>query len=133
VATPVSRRSEHRHCEAKQPGREARRCQWSNRSESLGLLTFGMSVLRVCAARLIAGLLLNMALLWMVGEVSRWSSIQREFRVVFICAATGAIALASVVPVLRRGTDIQKVAAIVLMVLPVMAFGPALGFYIKYR
>ena len=50
-----------------------------------------------------------------------------------VCAAIGAVALVSVAPLLRRGTAIQKVAAIVLMVLPLLAFWPALDAYLHYR
>lgn len=86
-----------------------------------------------CAVRLIIGLLFNMALLWMVGPLARWRSIDREFALALFCAAIGAMAMVAVAPVFRQGTDIQKVAAILLMVLPLLAFWPTLNCFLHYR
>jgi hypothetical protein len=92
-----------------------------------------MSLPSECAVRLVTGLLFNMALLWMIGPMARWRSIEHEFGMALVCAAIGTVALVSVAPLLRRGTAIQKVAAIVLMVLPLLAFWPALDVYLHYR
>ena len=92
-----------------------------------------MSFPSECAVRLIIGLLFNIALLSMVGPLARWRSIEREFGLAILCAAIGTIALLSVAPVLRQGKDIQKVAAIMLMVLPLLGFWPAVQFCIQYR
>ena len=92
-----------------------------------------MSFPSECAVRLIIGLLFNIALLSMVGPLARWSSIERELGLALLGAAISASAMVSVIPVLRQGTDIQKVAAIVLMVLPFLGFWPAVQFWFHYR
>ena len=86
-----------------------------------------------CAVRLITGLVFNMVLLSMIGPMARWHSIEHEFGMAIVCAAIGTVALVSVAPVLWRGRDIQKVAAIVLMVLPFLSFLPAVDVYLHYR
>lgn len=78
--------------------------------------------------RLIIGLLFNIALLSLVGPLARWRSVEHELGLALFCAAIGASAMVSVAPVLRQGTDIQKVAAIILMVLPFWGFWPAVQF-----
>ncbi len=86
-----------------------------------------------CILRLIIGLLLNTALLCMLWPFWPWSSLQREPLLALLCVVIGAVGLVSVSPVLRHGTDTQKVAASMLMVLPLLAFWPSLQFCFRYR
>ena len=92
-----------------------------------------MSGLGECAMRLIIGLLLNGALVCMFWPLWCWNRTERVFGLALLCAAVGTMALVSLAPVLRHGTDRQKIAASVLMVLPFIALWPLLQFCFGYR
>lgn len=92
-----------------------------------------MGGLGECAVRLIVGLLLNGAIVCMLWPLWHWNRTEGPLGLVLLCAAVGAMALVSLSPVLRHGTDRQKIAASVLMALPFIAFWPLLQFAFSYR
>jgi hypothetical protein len=57
----------------------------------------------------------------------------RDCRMALAYAAAGAVAMVCVVPVIRRGTDFQRVGAVVVLVLSALAFWPALDFYLRMK
>jgi hypothetical protein len=48
-------------------------------------------------------------------------------------AAMGAAAMVCVVPVARRGTDLQRVGAVVVLILSSMAFWPAVDYWLRMK
>ena len=67
---------------------------------------------RGCATRLVIGTILDMALALMLPRLEMWSSYERECWLAFVYAALGAVVMVCVVPVLGRGTDLQRVQAV---------------------
>ncbi len=80
---------------------------------------------RAISIRLAIGAALDVFLLLMLPSMARWSSEEREVGAALIYAGIGAAAMLCVGPVLRRGTDIQRVAAVIVLVISVFAFWPA--------
>ena len=76
---------------------------------------------------------LDVVLLLMLPRLAVWSGDDRDCRMVMAYAALGATAMVCVVPVVRRGTDLQRVGAVVVLVLSGLAFWPALDFYLRMK
>jgi hypothetical protein len=83
--------------------------------------------------RLAVGSALNVVLLLMLPRLAMSGGDARDFRMALACAVVGAVAMVCVVPVIRRGTDLQRVAAIVVLILSALAFWPAADFYLRMR
>ena len=83
---------------------------------------------RGCAVRLVVATILDIALALKLPQLAMWSSYERECRLAFVYATLGAVAMVCVVPVLWRGTALQRVAAIVLLILSCLALWPAVDF-----
>ena len=60
-----------------------------------------------------------------------WGSGESACQMALACGALGVAAGVGVVPVLWRGTDLQRVAAVVLLILACLALWPAIAFYLS--
>ena len=83
--------------------------------------------------RLAAGAGLDVILLLMLPRLAMWSSDDRACRMALEYAAMGAAAMVSVAPVARRGTDLQRVGAVVVLVLSALAFWPAVDYWLRMK
>ncbi|MCX6916120.1 MAG: hypothetical protein NT167_24265 [Verrucomicrobia bacterium] len=88
---------------------------------------------RRCSIRLAVGAGLDAVLLLMLPRLAMWSSDDRACRMALAYAAMGAAAMISVAPVARRGTDLQRVAAVVVLVLSALAFWPAVDYWLRMK
>ena len=86
---------------------------------------------RRCSIRLGVGVALDVVLLLMLPRLAMSGGDVRDFRMALAYAAMGAAAMISVVPVGRRGTDLQRVGAVVVLVLSALAFWPAVEFWVR--
>lgn len=84
---------------------------------------------RVLAVRLVIGAALDVLLLLMLPRLAMWSSEERAVGMAMVYAVAGAAAIVCVAPVLRRGTDVQRVGSVVVMVLSALAFWPAVDYW----
>lgn len=83
--------------------------------------------------RLAVGAALNIVLLLMLPRLAMWSSLEQEFWTVFTPGSVGALALGSLAPTLWRGKTWQPVAALLLMVGPVLSLYPAVDVILRYK
>ena len=81
--------------------------------------------------RLVVATTLVVALGLLLARPAIWGSDESACRMAFVYAALGAMAMICVAPVLRRGTDLQRVAAVVLLILSCLALWPAVDFYLS--
>jgi hypothetical protein len=79
--------------------------------------------------RLAVGTALDVVLLLMLPRLAVWRGDERDCALSMAYAPMGAAAMVSVFPVVRRGTDLQRVGAVVVLILSALAFWPALDFY----
>ena len=89
--------------------------------------------LRACSVRLAIAAGLDVVLLLMLPRLAMSGGDVRDLRMALACAAVGAVAMVCVVPVIRRGTDLQRVAAIAVLILSALAFWPAADFYLRMK
>ena len=89
--------------------------------------------LRACSVRLAIAAGLDVVLLLMLPRLAMSGGDVRDFRMALAYAVMGAAAMVCVVPVIRRGTGLQRVAAIVVLILSALAFGPAADFYLRMK
>ncbi|MCX6929799.1 MAG: hypothetical protein NT154_42280 [Verrucomicrobia bacterium] len=87
--------------------------------------------LAVSSIRLAVGAGLDVILLLMLPRPAMWSSDDGACRMALVYAAMGAAAVVFVVPVIRRGTDLQRVGAVVVLVLSALAFWPAVDYWLR--
>jgi len=83
--------------------------------------------------RLVVGAVLNVVLLLMLPRLAMWRSLEQEFWTAFIAGSVGILAIGCLVPILWRGKTWQPVAAIVLMVGPVLSFYFPIDFLLQYK
>ena len=76
---------------------------------------------------------MDVVLLLMLPRLAMSGGDARDFRMALVYAAVGAVAMISVVPVARRGTDLQRVAAVVVLVLSALAFWPAVDYWLRMK
>jgi hypothetical protein len=76
---------------------------------------------------------LDVVLLLMLPRLAMSGGDVRDFRMALAYAAMGAAAMISVVPVGRRGTDLQRVGAVVVLVLSALAFWPAVDYWLRMK
>lgn len=81
--------------------------------------------------RLAIGAALDVLLLLMLPRLAMWSSEERAVGMAMVYAVPGAVAIICVAPVLRRGTDVQRVGSVVVMVLSALAFWPAVDYWLR--
>ncbi|MCX6928537.1 MAG: hypothetical protein NT154_35810 [Verrucomicrobia bacterium] len=86
---------------------------------------------RGCAVRLVVATALVIALVLTLPRLAMWSSYEWEYRMAFVYAALGAGTMVCAVPVLWRGMALQRVAAIVLLILACPALWPAVDFILS--
>lgn len=86
---------------------------------------------RRCSIRLAVGAVLELLLMVMLPRLAMWSSEERAVGLAIIYAVVGATAIVCVTPVLRRGTDVQRVGSVVVMVLSALAFWPAVDYWLR--
>ena len=89
------------------------------------------SAKRVSTIRLAIGAALDVLLLVMLPRLAMWSSEERAVGMAMVYAVAGAAAIGCVAPVLRRGTDVQWVGSLVVMVLSALAFWPAVDYWLR--
>lgn len=83
--------------------------------------------------RLAGAALLNVALFYNAQRLALWSSSERELMLSFSAGAIGATILVLLFKVLRQGTTLQRIVAIVLLFLPAAALAsviPTLWSYL---
>lgn len=88
---------------------------------------------QICLGRLLAGAALNVVLLLIIPRVAVWSSVEREFRLALTASALGVVAIVCLLPVLWRAKDLQRVFAVMLLLLPVLTFWLVADFVLRYR
>ena len=76
---------------------------------------------------------MDVFLLLMLPRLAMWSSDDRACWMALAYVATGAAAMISVVPVARRGSDLQRVGAVVVLILSALAFWPAVDYWLHVR
>jgi hypothetical protein len=81
--------------------------------------------------RLAIGAALDVLLLLMLPRLAMWSSEERAVGMAMIYAGIGGAAIVCVAPVLRRGTDVQRVGTVIVIVLSALAFWPAVGYWLE--
>ena len=86
---------------------------------------------RRCSIRVAVGAALDLLLLLMLPRLAMWSSEERAVGLAMMYGVVGAAAIVCVAPVLRRGTDVQRVGSVVVMVLSVLAFWPAVDYWLR--
>jgi hypothetical protein len=72
-------------------------------------------------------------LLLMLPRLAMSGGDARDFRMALAYAAMGAAAMISVAPVARRGTDLQRVGAVVVLILSALAFWPAVDYWLRMK
>lgn len=70
---------------------------------------------RECVARLIVGFLLNVALWFVYQELVRWSTSERELRMLLLGGCLAAVTLVLVAPVFWQGAPWQAPIAFLLI------------------
>ena len=80
--------------------------------------------------RLAIGAALDVLLLLMLPRLAMWSSEERAVAMAMVYAVMGAAAIVCVAPVLRRGTDVQRVGSVVVIILSALAFWPAVDYWL---
>ena len=88
---------------------------------------------RRCWIRLATGVALDFLLLLMLPRLAMWSSEERAVGMAIVYAVGGAAAIVCLVPVLRRGTDVQRVGSVIVLALSAMAFWPAVDYWLGMR
>jgi hypothetical protein len=88
---------------------------------------------RRCSIQLGVGVALDVVLLLMLPRLAMSGGDVRDFRMALAYAAMGAAAMVCVVPVARRGTDLQRVGAVVVLILSSMAFWPAVDYWLRMK
>lgn len=86
---------------------------------------------RRCSIRLAIGAALDVLLLLMLPRLAMWSSEGRAVGMAMMYAAVGAAAIVCVAPVFRRGTDVQRVGSVIVIVLSALAFWPAADYWLR--
>ena len=89
--------------------------------------------MRGLSIRLAVGSGLDVILLLMLPRLAMSGGDARDFRTALVYAAIGAAAMVCVVPVIRRGSDLQRVGAVVVLILSALAFWPALDLYLRIK
>jgi hypothetical protein len=88
------------------------------------------SAKRFWTIRLAIGAALDALLLVMLPRLAMWSSEERAVGMAMVYAAVGAAGIVCVAPVLRRGTDVQRVGSVIVIVLSALAFWPAIDYWL---
>ena len=83
--------------------------------------------------RLVVGTALDVVLLLMLPRLAVWRGDERDCALSMAYAAMGAAAMVFVFPVVRRGSDLQRVGAVVVLILSALAFWPALDLYQRIK
>lgn len=89
------------------------------------------SAKRFSTVRLAIGAALDVLLLLMLPRLAMWSSEERAAGMAMVYAVAGAAAIVCVAPVLRRGTEVQRVGAVIVMVVSALAFWPAVDYWLR--
>ena len=71
--------------------------------------------------RLGLGTTLNLVLWPLVQSLGRWSSYERESRLMLLASSLGVVALVAIIPLFWRGQPWQAPIAFLLMLLPLIA------------
>jgi hypothetical protein len=85
---------------------------------------------RVSSVRLAIGAALDVLLLLMLPCLAMWSSEERAVGMAMVYAAAGAAAIVCVAPVLRWGTDMQRVGSVIAIALSALTFWPAVAYWL---
>jgi len=83
-------------------------------------------------ARLLVGFVLDIGIWAAYSGLSKWSTIEREFRLTIIGSCLAALAIVLVLPVFWRGIAWHAPLAFLLLVLPGFAIFSAFRFVYTY-